>query len=273
MTKKELKKLAETEKRKETFNSFYQKIYKDKWDDLKELLLKESSTIEYSEGLLQPYFLDEASIAVAKLLPLKEGDNILDMCAAPGGKTLVIASHMSNTSTLCSNDRSKDRKIRLDKVIEDHLPKEIKERVTTTNYNAALTGQRTKIKYDAVLLDAPCSSERHVLQSEKHLSMWSESRPKRLEIEQFGLLSSAFDAVKVGGFILYSTCSINMGENIGVIDKLIERRSGLVEEVKFDLPSSTELKHGRIILPTPENNAGPLFACLLRKLGEREAKA
>ena len=119
--------------------------------------------------------------------------------------------------------------------------------------------------YDRILLDAPCSSERHVLNDEKHLSIWSPSRPKRLSVEQYALLSSAFLTVKNGGYILYSTCSVNPGENEGVIAKLFKKHKDEVEEIKCILPNSEEREYGLMLMPDKAGGIGPMYACLIRK--------
>ena len=116
-----------------------------------------------------------------------------------------------------------------------------------------------------MLLDAPCSSERHVYLDPAHIGIWSPSRPKRLAKEQFALLSSALIAVKKGGYILYSTCSINPDEDENVIERLFSRHDGEVEDVDIALEHSEKLSRGRIILPDTSGGLGPMYACLIRK--------
>ena len=268
MGKKEDKAILEERKRREAFDSFYSSIYQDRWIKLKEALLCESTPVAFSENLTKPYFLDKASIIAASLLPLKDGDSILDMCAAPGGKTLVLASRGKGNIFISANDRSRDRKARHDSVIAEYLSSDISSKITTTCFDASRYGLYHKEEFDAVLLDAPCSSERHVLHSNKHMAMWSQSRPKRLAIEQFALLCSALDAVKKGGYILYSTCSINPKEDEAVIARLLERRSGLGKEVEVDSAYGEKREHGYLVLPDVHDNLGPLYFALLEKTNE-----
>ncbi|MDI9456241.1 MAG: hypothetical protein QM442_10410 [Spirochaetota bacterium] len=114
------------------------------------------------------------------------------------------------------------------------------------------------------MLDAPCSSERHVLSDEKALKDWSPSRPKRLAVNQFAMLASALEAVVPGGLILYSTCSINPLENEEVIAKLEKRRAGRFEELHLD--RGEKRSFGSIILPDVSDGKGPLYMCLIRRL-------
>lgn len=249
----------------EKFESFYKEIYQERWEVLKEALLKESEPVLLSEKLVKPYYMDIASIKAASFLPVKEGDTVLDMCAAPGGKSLVIALALKGTGSLTSNDRSSLRRSRLHNVLSSCLTEEYSKNITVTGHDSTKWGLYEQDKYDAVLLDAPCSSERHVLQDESALSIWGPNRPKTLAITQYAMLSAALDAVKVGGFILYSTCSINPMENSMVIEKLYKKRSLRFEEINLQTDAE-KLEHGNIFLPDKTGGTGPLFFCLLRRL-------
>jgi 16S rRNA C967 or C1407 C5-methylase (RsmB/RsmF family) len=120
--------------------------------------------------------------------------------------------------------------------------------------------------YDAILLDAPCSSERHVLQDPKALALWGPARTKHLAVQQFAMLAAALEAVKPGGHVLYSTCSISSLENEAVVERLAKKRSGRYEEIPVEAPFSEELSHGRIILPDTAQGKGPLYFCLIRRI-------
>ena len=130
---------------------------------------------------------------VASLLPVSKGDRVLDMCAAPGGKTLSIALRLEGDGELISNDRSPDRRTRLKAVIEECLSEKEKSIIKVKGYDASSWCLYEREAYDAVLLDAPCSSERHVFLDPKHLSIWSPSRPKRLAKEQYADAKAKFD--------------------------------------------------------------------------------
>ena len=260
MAKKKQKTTSE-----EAFESFYSDIYGDRWESLKASMTDEKDTVLLSDRLLSPYYMDPASIEVAEMLPIEDGNRVLDMCAAPGGKTLSLALRLGERGTLTSNDRSPQRVHRLRTVIEECLPEDIASRITTTNYDASSWCLYEQEAYDRILLDAPCSSERHVMNDPKHLGIWSPTRPKRLSKEQYALLSSAFIALKHGGLILYSTCSINPGENSEVIARLFKKHPGEVEEIELEMNGEKQ-EHGCLILPDRNDGLGPMYCCLLRKL-------
>ena len=255
----------------ERFESWYSGIYGERWPVLREALLKETNPVSLSGRLTTPYYMDKASILAASILPISESNSVLDMCAAPGGKTLSIALRLNGKGLLVSNDRSASRRNRLIKVLDDCLSPELRAVVKVTGHDSTTWSLHEKDAYDRILLDAPCSSERHVLTDPKALSQWSPNRPKQLAVQQFAMLAAALDAARDGAFILYSTCSICPLENEQIIDKLAKRRAGRFEEVDM-LQTHPELKdlseglpHGRIVLPDVQDGSGPLYFCLIRK--------
>ena len=257
------KKEAEGEK---LFDLHYQNIYGERWPQLRLALLEERKPVAFNEQLEATYYLDEASIIAARLLDVQKGDHVLDMCAAPGGKSLVLASSLKGSGRLVANDRSATRRGRLKIVLKNHLPLQWQESVQVTGHDASKWGLYEQGIYDRVLLDAPCSSERHVLNDLKALNMWRPSRPKALAIQQFAMLAAALEAVQIGGFILYSTCSIEPAENEGVIEKLFAKREGRFALEQLSPSEAEACSHGYIILPDRANGRGPLYFCLIRRV-------
>lgn len=257
----------------EKFDLYYSEIYGSRWEALRAAMQCESNPISLSDTLASPYYMDKASILAASILPIEENNKVLDMCAAPGGKTLVLAMKLNGTGKLISNDRSAQRRTRLAKVINTCLSEPLRQNITVTGHDSTTWSLYEKDEYDCILLDAPCSSERHVLVDSVALSIWSPSRPKHLAIQQFAMLCAALDAAVPGGYILYSTCSINPIENELVIEKLCKKRRGLFEEVLIETVApkvaafSEARPHGKIILPDTSEGCGPLYFCLLKKLG------
>lgn len=241
------------------FDSFYSYYFPGRWESLKKALLEEPVRTAYEKGLLRPYYLDEASIFAAMALEVEEGDKVLDLCAAPGGKTLILAGLLGESGELTSNDRSSARRARLRKVIAEHLPEKAASQVTVTGHDASKWCLYEKDAYDKILLDAPCSSERHVLTSPAHLKKWGTARTKHLSIQAYAMLVSALDAVKPGGTIVYSTCALSPLENDGVVEKLEKKRPGRFKTVVPDIPFGEETKYGWQILPDNTGGKGPMY--------------
>lgn len=294
----------------EAFDSYYTEIYGDRWQELKASLCKENVYVKFlhsgktiseeEEGEIpcQEYFLDPASVCAALSLPVNDSDKVLDLCAAPGGKSLILSSVLPDNGCLFSNERSPDRKKRLAKVIATCLPRETSSRVTVSCSDGALWCRRESEAYDSILLDAPCSSERHVLNDEKYLKDWTPNRVKTMTIEQWALLSSAFRLLKKGGYMVYSTCALAEEENDKILQRLVKKFPQVqfmsFEEVKAVFDSNAEklenllfypdrdgekalslvqstfqkahkTQYGFHILPDTGEGAGPIFFSLLRK--------
>ena len=250
---------------KDLFDEYYSIQYGDRWPVLREYLKEDKDSMVSIPGLKEPYYLDQSSMETADSLPVSEGMTVLGMCAAPGGKTLILAKKLRGKGKLVSNDRSPDRRLRLNKVISSSLTDEERAIIRITGFDSSSWGVYEKDIYDAILLDAPCSSERHVINDDSHLAIWSPNRPKRLAITQYAMLSSALIAAKPGGYILYSTCSINENENEKVIEKLFKRHSNEVSEISVDISYGEKRAHGMIVLPDTSAGRGPMYLCLLKK--------
>lgn len=263
----------------EAFENYYSALYGPRWQELRRSLLSENSSRAFfsADSTADPYFLDAGSVLAASVLPLEHAENILDMCAAPGGKSLILASRMPPSALLCCNDRSAPRSARLSAVLNTRLPPDIRSRVSVTSRDASLLCRKNLCCYDAVLLDAPCSSERHIICSEEHLARWTPARIKNLTFAQWALLSSAFLMVKAGGYILYSTCALTDDENDKIIAKLIKKYrnaqivfpdiSSLIEFSPYKpLPVPEKTKFGFHVMPDVCGGAGPLYFSLIRKM-------
>ena len=199
----------------------------------------------------------------------KNGAVILDACAAPGGKTLVIASQMEKGTELLANEFSLQRRSRLLAVLDKHLPPEKRERVNVSGFDAAAeAGKKSeRDRFAAVLLDAPCSSERHVIQNKTALKKWTPARPRFLAQREWSLLSAAFLLLAPEGSLVYSTCSLNPEENDGVAGRLLKKYGDACIVDRPVFPAGEDTEYGRIILPDSSQGAGPLYvARFLKKL-------
>ena len=249
------------------FEAYYRNLWGSRWTTLRKSLLAPAAAIPYTEGLVKPYLMDGASVLAAASLRLPAKGLILDACAAPGGKSLVLASRMDADAALLCNELSGERRRRLAKVLDDHLDGEQRLRVTVSGFDAGkLGGKRGQWnRFDAILLDAPCSSERHVIQSAKALAEWTAARPRSLARRQWSLLSAAFLLLKEGGSLVYATCAITPEENDGPVSRLLAKYGGAVETDGPDFDSGEATAYGRLILPDAADGMGPMYVARFRK--------
>lgn len=248
------------------FEQYYESIYSERWPGLRDALLSGPAHAELGPPLRRPYYLDDASRIAAEALPLEDATDILDMCSAPGGKALVLAAGMEAGARLVANERSATRRDRLRRVLDDHLPPEIRGRITITGHDATRWGLYERNAYDRILLDVPCSSERHLLSSPEHLERWTKARTRHLATQAFAMLAAAIDAARPGGLLLYSTCALSPEENDGVIDKAAKKRAGRYRVRRADVPWAEPTRHGYHILPDSAEGRGPIYASLLEVL-------
>jgi NOL1/NOP2/sun family putative RNA methylase len=184
---------------------------------------------EYSLGLIH-------SMTVASSLPVialepQPGDLILDMCAAPGGKTGLIAMVTEDQAILVSNDK------RIDRLTA--LVANIKRLGITCAITTRYRGEQFPfgIPFNKILVDAPCSGEgRYRIGLEGEILYQKGPGRANLTSIQKGLLVRAFDLVQPGGIIVYSTCTINPKENEEVVDYLLRKRQAEILDWESPFP-------------------------------------
>ncbi|MBI2416054.1 MAG: RsmB/NOP family class I SAM-dependent RNA methyltransferase [Candidatus Kerfeldbacteria bacterium] len=176
----------------------------------------------YDEHLF--YAMNAASLLPVLALQPQPGETVFDACAAPGGKALMIAEQLNHTGAFIANDSSPARRQRLRQVLNDYGFSD----TTVSGKKAEIIYQRQPNYFDKILLDAPCSSERHVYNSPNHLQLWSPNRVRSLQQRQLALLGGLLLALKPGGRLVYSTCALTPEENELVVQKFLDKRGAMI---------------------------------------------
>jgi 16S rRNA (cytosine1407-C5)-methyltransferase len=221
------------------------------------------------------YIQNLSSMIAPVLLAPQRDETILDLAAAPGGKTLLLAGMMENTGWLSAVEPSRERFFRLC----DNLKSQGVTNAHTYMTDGRSVGKKCPLMFDRILLDAPCSSEaRFKTHEPKSMSYWSVHKVKETSKLQRRLLFSAFDALKPSGKLLYSTCSFSPEENESPLQHLLERHGEHLKTLPLTLPFDNvqkpltrwgkEIYDERIqnavrILPT--DTIDGFFICLLEK--------
>ena len=159
-----------------------------------------------------------ASSAVTVLAPEK-GDKVLDMCAAPGGKSTQIAAYLDGTGLLWSNEVVKSRANILLSNIERMG---IRNAVVSSVYPDVLEKKLAGF-FDKVLVDAPCSGEGMFRKNPEAITEWSPEHVTACAERQLMILDSAAECLREGGVLVYSTCTFSYEENEGVTKKFLEK--------------------------------------------------
>ncbi|KAF2971771.1 hypothetical protein GQX73_g1814 [Xylaria multiplex] len=264
-----------------------------------------------SSSLMTHWNLDAASLLAVNVLDPKPGDKVFDLCAAPGGKSVALAQFLRPDNyddasptlgggCLHSNEVNTGRNKRLASNLQSYLPAalfktgEVKVlKLDGTEPFSLQTLPHGPGGYDKVLLDAPCSSERHVIHAHEkakqsgrladEMTSWRSGQSKKMAKTQVALLMTALKAVRIGGRVLYATCSLSNDENDSVIEKGMElvqkehKKSGIKWDFAVrsgDLTAkglaewAEPTKYGWLVLPDHPSGGkwGPLFFALLEKV-------
>lgn len=187
------------------------------------------------EHLLGYYYIQEvcSMMSVIALDP-KPGDRVLDVCASPGSKTTQMAACMQNTGTLIANDVKLDRL----RILAANLERcGVMNSVVVRNDGVGLCNRlaRDGFKFDKILLDAPCSGEGTLRSSAKAFLMWNIKVVDKLSREQKKLIANAIKCLKVGGTLVYSTCTHSPEENEEIVDFALKNFPVSVEKVQLPL--------------------------------------
>jgi len=172
----------------------------------------------FSEGLFTVQ--DESSQLAPLFLSPRKGDQVLDACAAPGGKTTQIAQLMENDGEIYACDVNQ-RKLRMIRETCDRLGIGI-VRTFTMDASAPCNAIR-EVKFDRILVDAPCSGL-GVIRRNPEGKWWKQPGDlEQLAVTQFAILENLAEYLKVGGTLLYATCSTSVIENEAVVDRFLVR--------------------------------------------------
>ncbi len=214
------------------------------------------------------FYSQEPSASVpVELLDPKPGDLVLDMCAAPGGKTTQIASKLKGEGLIICNEVVKSRANILLSNVERMG---IANAVVTSSYPEKIAEVLPEY-FDKIVVDAPCSGEGMFRKNSEAITEWSPEHVESCAVRQLAILNDAADCLKNGGTLVYSTCTFSYEENEGVISAFLKSHPD------FELvPVNTEYAHSGlegmpVVRIYPMDGGEGHFAAKLRKLGEYEA--
>lgn len=195
------------------------------------------------------YYVQEASSMFLShiLKQIKPAGNIraLDLCAAPGGKSTLLASHLSHESLLVSNEVIRSRA----SILKENIIKWGHDNIIVTNSDPSEFSGLKGI-FDLILVDAPCSGEGMFRKDAKAIDEWSEENIRLCSERQKRILTDIWDALKPEGYLIYSTCTYNPDENEHILKWMTEQFAA--ESVKIEHSFNT-------ITPTDSQTYGYHF--------------
>lgn len=185
------------------------------------------------------YLQSPASQIPALILNPKEWEKILDLTAAPWGKTTQMADLMNNKWNIIANEINQKRAERLQK----NIKKQGVRNVTYTSFDATKISKEFKEEtFDKILIDAPCSWEgRFNLNKGESYSHWSENFVKKLYNVQKYMIKESVPLLKNGGEIVYSTCTLSPEENEAIVHLVLSNFKNLeISEIEMKIPDSID---------------------------------
>ncbi|PIZ52231.1 tRNA methyltransferase [Candidatus Woesearchaeota archaeon CG_4_10_14_0_2_um_filter_33_13] len=218
------------------------------------------------------YVQEAASMIPPLILNPKPGDLVLDMCAAPGSKTTQMGAMMQNQGLIVANDY---KGLRL-----QSLGINLQRSGLTNVIVSLMHGKRFYgFEFDKILVDAPCSGTGTIRKSLKTISIWNPKMITKLARQQKELAERAFENLKAGGEMVYSTCSVEPEENEGVVDYLLKKFDNIdiVPTKLLGLKTSpailefnnqkydSRVKHSLRIWPQDNDTEGFFIAKFVRK--------
>lgn len=216
------------------------------------------------------YYIQEPSaMLVADALPIEPDDFVLDMCAAPGGKSCEIASRLTGEGVLIANDIEASRA----RILSENIERFGLDNTIVTNVDPMRFTKQFQEAFDKIVLDAPCSGEGMFRKLEQAVDTWSEDKVLECAHIQKNLLKGSYDMLKQGGMVIYSTCTYSYEENEAMVHYA-------VDELGFELLPLSK-SHGlcpgvdldEVVRCYPHHYRGEgHFIALLRKPGNSPRK-
>jgi tRNA (cytosine49-C5)-methyltransferase len=203
------------------------------------------------------------------------------LCASPGSKTTQAASMMNNSGLIIANEINMGRI----GILNSNLERcGVMNTIVTRKEGVALCKRilnKSQMRFDKILVDAPCSGEGTLRKSPKTFTMWNVNMIRKIAGVQRNLAEAAIRILKIGGEMIYSTCTLAPEEDEMIIDHLIKNFDVEVEQVKLPLnfrcgvcewegkKLSSEVKKCLRLYPQ-DNNTDGFFVAKIKKLSDRE---
>ena len=243
--------------------------------DLREAITRHEGA---RDGWLYP--MNPSSLLAVEALAPRPGEEVLDLAAAPGGKTVLLAARMRNSGRIAAVEPVKGRFHRL----RANLARCGVSNAQLYLADGRTIGRKVPERFDRVLLDAPCSSEARIrLDDPSTHAHWKPRKIKEASTKQAGLLRSAYRALKPGGVLVYSTCSFAPEENELVVNRLLRSEPGAEpESLEFPgVPQNVGLtgwrgqicdsRLNRTVRVLPDDLWDGLFVCRIRRVATGRA--
>lgn len=217
------------------------------------------------------YIQEPAAMAPAECIDINPGWTILDMCAAPGGKSTQLRNKLGNRGVLVSNEIISSRC----KILTGNIERMGSHNTITTCMDTNKLSSLFPAYFDLIMCDAPCSGEGMFRKDPVAIDEWSEENVRKCAKRQLEILENAVKMLKNGGYIIYATCTFSLEENEMVIDSFLTAhpefglcevkdivKQHTVSGIKFDGCKSGDINLTRRFYPYISKGEGQFMAIL-----------
>lgn len=200
------------------------------------------------------YYIQEPSaMSAASLLRPSEGELVLDLCAAPGGKSTQLAAYMNQDGLLISNEIHPARC----KILSQNIERMGIANAIVTNEDSSSLSEKFPEFFDKILVDAPCSGEGMFRKNPQAIDEWSPDNVKLCAKRQAEILDNAAAMLKNGGVMVYSTCTFSPEENEETIEAFVKRHVEFTIEKQIRLFPHKHKGEGHFVALLKKSNISP----------------
>lgn len=185
------------------------------------------------------YSQDPSAMYPAQIIDIEDGDNVLDLCAAPGGKTTKLAEKLNSTGLLVANEISSSRA----KILRENIERWGASNVLITNNDSFTLSKKFPHFFDKILVDAPCSGEGMFRKNPEAIEYWSPEYVFTCQNRQKEILTETIKMLKPGGELVYSTCTFSPEENEEIVSWLVN--SFQMKIMPINNLTSNQISHGK----------------------------
>ncbi len=220
------------------------------------------------------YVQEPAAMAPAECIDIAPDSKILDMCAAPGGKSTQLKNKLGDGGVLVANEIIPSRC----KILTGNIERLGLKNCVTTCMETARLAEIFSNTFDIVMVDAPCSGEGMFRKEQAAIDEWSIENVKKCAARQKDILENAVKCIKSGGTIIYSTCTFSLEENEMTVDAFLkshsdfeiipvkqEVRNATCDGIKFDGCACENIHFARRFYPHKNAGEGQFMAVLHHK--------
>ena len=206
------------------------------------------------------YLQEPSAMFTVNAYNFKGDEKVLDMCAAPGGKSIQIANRITN-GVLVSNEIVPARS----QILFSNIERMGLKNVIITNEKPENLAKAYVNTFDVCLVDAPCSGEGMFRKGEDVISHWNENLPQMCAQRQKEILLSADKVLKQNGVLIYSTCTYSIEENEDIVNWLIDELGYQIVNIEADLPRGIGVPQAVRLYPHKVKGEGQFVAVLIKK--------